>query len=350
MSPLPTQPQRLVEPDVEDEKGTSEPAGRSLRVRVSGLRGRRKESVSPTTRWSDGAAWTTRAITGGVLLAIACGPVGLVMDAVRDEPEPLTMAQVQAADDRLSAREDVAREAAAELVSVWAAATEGEHGRLEQLVGEIPQGGLPAKPLQVQDVRAMSATPVAPGVWSVSVSGLAQVDNRWSRMVWKVPVSVAGGEDTEAAASVMALPAQVATPAGVSTPPKGSYPVAVPSGPLSKTISDFLMAMLAGGEGLDRVTAPDSQIAAVDPAAYKKVEVDSIQAAAVPQGTNLDSPRDGQRVQTSVDVQLHPIGSKDSAGRPGRYYLTLEARAGRWEVAAIDDFPVMQENTPNTKE
>lgn len=350
MSPLPVLSSRRedksqvldleVEPDA-PAKGASARA-RSFWSRVRGTTG-----DEDTTNWTDGKQMTARATTAGLWALVALGAAGGAMTFLGPDPAPpVDLAAVQADTQRMSDREDAAREAATEMVSVWASSTQANHSRLEQLVGQDAlDGKLPTKALQVRELRAMDADPVDKGVWSVSVSALVKGKDGWQRQAYEVPVMVAGGGEGEVvAASAMQMPSQVPLNAEIADLPASPYTKQVNDGPLKDTVQTFLQALLTGRDGMDRVTAPESPLVAITPAPYKRVEVESVTAT---EGEALEAstnPPDGLTVHLSVQVRMH-TDTKNSAGRPGQYLLTLTSRAGRWEVAQIDDFPATNNTT-----
>lgn len=128
--------------------------------------------------------------------------------------------------------------------------------------------------------------------------------------------------------SPAALPMRVAAPSLTVAAP-AHYPVALPASDtaLSNTLHVFFNGLLAGGDGLDRYLAPQAQITALVPPPYSEVRVTEVRAATeVPS----DAPADGTTVALLVTVAV------PEAALPLTYPVTLAARAGRWEVFAID--------------
>lgn len=357
MSPLPTLPSRRsdtsedldLELREEDEVQHRGPLGRArgLLGRVRGTTG-----DEDTTNWSDGKRITAVATTAGLWALLAFGAAGAGWTFLADEPEAVNMPAIQAEAARLSDREDAAREAAVEMVSVWASSTDTEHDRLAQLVGEDALAAkLPAKPVNLQELRSMDADAVGPGVWSVSVSALVEGPDGWQRQAFEVPVMVAGGGEEVVAASAMTLPAQVPLNAEIADLPATPYTQPLTNGPVLETTEVFLRALLTGQDGMDRVTAPETDIVAISPAPYARVDVESAAAVKDADLQKTSSPADGRTVHLSVRVRMHTTDSTNSAGRPGQYLLTLTSRAGRWEVSSIDDLPATPINSnTNTQE
>jgi hypothetical protein len=112
--------------------------------------------------------------------------------------------------------------------------------------------------------------------------------------------------------------------------PASSYGVTVPEGDLSSAVGEFLAAYLTGAGEVDRYLAPGVKQSAVSPAPYAVVSVE--QVSAVEEAAAAEKvPADGTAVRVLVQVE-----ARDSGGRwPLGYELTLKARSGRWEVAAL---------------
>ena len=92
----------------------------------------------------------------------------------------------------------------------------------------------------------------------------------------------------------------------------------------------FLAAYLTGAGEVDRCLAPGVRLTAVSPAPFSAVIVRQI--SAIEEAAAGDAvPGDGTRVHIQATAP-----AKDSSGRcPLAYALTLTARSGRWEVAAL---------------
>lgn len=162
------------------------------------------------------------------------------------------------------------------------------------------------------------------GSWSVTVA--AQYADAQVRY-YTVPVTAnrAGTSFT-----VTGAPAVVAGPARAAET-TSPYSVTVPDGDLSSAVGEFLGAYLTGAGEVDRYLAPGVTLTAVSPAPYQTLTVQQI--SAVEDAAAADRvPADGTTVRIYVTVE-----ARDSSGRwPLAYELTLKARSGRWEIAALE--------------
>ncbi|MFF8867919.1 conjugal transfer protein [Streptomyces sp. NPDC015139] len=174
-----------------------------------------------------------------------------------------------------------------------------------------------------QSVTAVRSTHRGTGAWSVTVA--AQYAGGSVRY-YAVPVAA---DSTGSSFTVTGAPGVVAGPARAEVP-KSSYAVTVPEGNLSSAIGQFLAAYLTGAGQVDRYLAPDVQLTAVSPAPYTAVAVQEVSAVEEAAATE-QVPADGTTVRVLASVE-----ARGATGRwPLAYELTLKARSGRWEVAAL---------------
>jgi hypothetical protein len=145
-------------------------------------------------------------------------------------------------------------------------------------------------------------------------------------MYYAVPVAA---DSTGSSFTVTGAPCVVAGPARAEVP-KSSYAVTVPEGNLSSAIGQFLAAYLTGAGEVDRYLAPGVQLTAVSPAPYTAVSVQEV--SAVEEAAAAEKvPADGTKVRVLASVE-----ARNATGRwPLAYELTLKARSGRWEIAAV---------------
>ncbi|GHE13804.1 conjugal transfer protein [Streptomyces alanosinicus] len=202
-------------------------------------------------------------------------------------------------------------------------------------------------------LAAVRVTQVAPGYWSVTVAALVTSSSKAAAVsdqsaqgggqaeagpvlrYFQVAVKAAGsGGGYEA----VALPAEVGAPATSGAMPHLDYGTPVPADthdPAVATISEFLAAYLTGGGELDRYLSPGTSLAAVSPAPYTKVTITQL----AEQGgdfTENAPTTEGARRQLLIDVDAT---GADGQVRPLTYALALKARAGRWEIAAVEAAP-----------
>ncbi|MGW8782386.1 conjugal transfer protein [Streptomyces sp. NPDC055796] len=146
-------------------------------------------------------------------------------------------------------------------------------------------------------------------------------------------VSGTGGTDG-GALIVTGSPAEVAAPATAAAA-ASPYTRPVPAGEaLGTTVGEFLRTYLSGGQGtgLERYLSPGVRLSPPAAAAYVRVDVEDV-AADTDQAAAKDVPGDGARARVRVRVS----GEDRAGGRwPLAYRLEMTARAGRWEVSALD--------------
>ncbi|WP_189492717.1 conjugal transfer protein [Streptomyces antnestii] len=140
---------------------------------------------------------------------------------------------------------------------------------------------------------------------------------------------VAKDAGTTPAFAVPAAPMEVAAPSVIaqSATPYGGE---VPDGSgLASTVSEFLTAYLGVEGGAERYLAPGIMLPALAVSSFASVQVDELRAV---QATDGKPGRDGLVVRVQAQVT-----ATDGAGGqwPLSYALAFTARAGRWEVTAL---------------
>ncbi|MCW8384100.1 conjugal transfer protein [Streptomyces justiciae] len=284
--------------------------------------GARLETMRRRVRLSRVAVWTV----------IAAGPVALAV-AVTSTPT----ATVAAPDNRAVDAQSVTAVAAdpAGYAQVFMAAwlrssaddTATAQARLAQSMApdvELPDPASDAQPDPVSVTAVRSAhTGTGAGTWLVTVAA-QYADGNVRYFAVPVITDTAGSS-----LAVTAAPAVVTGP-GRAEPPESPYSVPVPEGELSSTVGEFLAAYLTGAGEVDRYMAPGVRLSAVSPAPFSAVTVPQI--SAIEQAAAGDAvPSDGSRVRIQATAT-----AQDATGRwPLAYELTLTARSGRWEVAAL---------------
>ncbi|MFD4612889.1 conjugal transfer protein [Streptomyces sp. NPDC058440] len=198
---------------------------------------------------------------------------------------------------------------------------------------------------------------VQPGYWSVTVAAdvTAHDDKgkstRLGVQYFRVGIQAtgpagAGGAEQGATASYAAtsLPAQVAAPAALKPGGLAYETDRGSSGadPSVETARGFLAAYLTGTTELDRYTSPGTRLQPISPAPYAAVKVTGVQD---------DSSGSGQQKVLADGTVLHQlvqVDATDQAGSPVSlsYAFTLKSRAGRWEVASVDDAPAIRGSRP----
>ncbi|MCA1219297.1 conjugal transfer protein [Streptomyces sp. 8L] len=199
---------------------------------------------------------------------------------------------------------------------------------------------------QAQQTTVVRLRQTADTVWSVTVAARVtepekSTSDDGALRYFQVPVATgpAGGGATGYVA--LSLPAEVTAPPRIEAPSLvyGPMEPASPSDPRTETVSEFLSAYLTGQGDISRILAPGTAVKPIRPAPYTTVAVEQI---AVEGGTAVADPEatataaNGARTRLLVTITA---SGADHVQRPLTYALTLAARAGRWEVAALDGAP-----------
>ncbi|MEU5894529.1 conjugal transfer protein [Streptomyces sp. NPDC047461] len=188
---------------------------------------------------------------------------------------------------------------------------------------ELPDP-VPAAQSAPVSVTAVRSAHRAQGAWSVTVAA-QYADGRVRYYALPVAADRAGTSFT-----VTGAPGVVAGPARAEVP-TSVYGVSVPQGDLSSAVGEFLAAYLTGAGEVERYLAPGVQLTPVSPAPFTAVAVQQVSAVQdVAAGEQV--PANGTQVRVLAGVE-----ARDADGRwPLAYELALTARAGRWEVAALE--------------
>ncbi|MEW2425742.1 conjugal transfer protein [Streptomyces nigra] len=299
--------------------GKQVPAGETVTA-VAG--GARLEAMRRRVRITRLALWT----------ALAAGPVALVAAVASAAASPTVEAASAAEPAAVRTTAAAADPAgyAQVFVSAWLQAssedaTTAQARRAQSMAPDVelpsPAADAPAAPALVTAVRSARR---GDGAWSVTV---AAQETGGRLRYYAVPVAA---DASGASFTVMGAPAVVAGPSR-ATVAKSPYAVKVPQGDLSAAVGEFLAAYLTGVGEVDRYLAPGVRIPALSPAPYTAVTVEEVWAVEEAAAAESVAP-DGTRVRAVVRVE-----AQDAGGRwPLAYELTLTARSGRWEVAALD--------------
>lgn len=195
---------------------------------------------------------------------------------------------------------------------------------------------------RVTGLRLAAASESVPGYWSVTVAGVADRTTRY----WQVGV-VAHGDpahggisagNTQPSYVATSLPAEVSRPATAKAAQLAYSSIAEgASGVVGKTVEGFFGAFLTGAE-IDRYLAPGTRLRSPSATGYTRVRVTQVAAVGDVDLTVADNPADGQRLRLLVTVQ--PTTGIQPAPAM-QYAIRLAARAGRWEIAAVDPLPLL---------
>ncbi|MGW4823495.1 conjugal transfer protein [Streptomyces sp. NPDC004227] len=280
--------------------------------------GARLEAMRRRVRLSRVAVWTV----------IAAGPIALCV-AVASTPTTVAAPAARPTAVRTATAATDPGGYAQVFISAWLRSDANDEtsaqARLAQSMApdvELPDPAADAQSAP-QSVTAVRSAQRGTGAWSVTVA--AQYGNGSVRY-YAVPVA---SDSTGSSFTVTGAPGVVAGPARAEVP-KSSYAVTVPEGDLSSAVGEFLTAYLTGAGEVDRYLAPGVKLTAVSPAPYTAVAVQ--QVSAIEEAAAAEQvPADGTTVRVLASVE-----ARDATGRwPLAYELTLKARSGRWEVAAL---------------
>lgn len=279
----------------------------------------------PGSRGLDGsiaAVWLSRAARVAVWVALAVGVAG----GVRGLTLPPTAAPVEAAP--APPAPDVAAGGVAEtLVGSWLAG--------EPLAGAGDGLATATVPLVVMRTATVSMEPSGDG-WSVVVAAtVAPTPERRSDDL----VDVAGPSEVStrfylvdvadtAPPTVAALPAQIPPPGpsvngfdAVDQPPSGERPELLPADVVD-TLDGFASGLLTGTGSLDRYLTTNSDVTAIDPAPFTRVDIVA--------ATVVDAADDA----ATIRIDVVGFDGDDTAVHQMSYRLQLH-RGERWEVAAV---------------
>ncbi|MFE2302661.1 conjugal transfer protein [Streptomyces sp. NPDC059445] len=263
-----------------------------------------------------------------VWAVIATGPVALALAATS------TPTAVEAT---IPARPTAVRTAAAAdpagyaqlFVSAWLRSSADDattaQARLAQSMAsdvELPDPGAGAQS-EPESVTALRSAQGEGGVWSVTVAA-QYADGSVRYYAVRVAADRSGFSF-----AVTGVPGVVAGP-GRADVPRSPYGVPVAKDGLSSAVGEFLAAYLTGAGEVDRYLAPNVALSPVSPAPFTGVAVEQVLAV---EGVAAVEKRPSDGTTTHV---LARVEARDNGGRwPLAYELTLRARSGRWEVAAL---------------
>ena len=188
----------------------------------------------------------------------------------------------------------------------------------------------------VEQCAALRSVQIAAGYWSVVVGVELDSGSAVRLRYFAVPVAVASGSGVLGSMTVAGVPAEVGPPAAGSAAPS-AYPASVaPDSALGASVAAFLSAYLAGSGEVAPLLSPGTQLAPLPTAPYSEVQV--VQVNAIRAGLDGAVPADG-----TVAEVLVAVTATDPAGTqwPLQYALRMRARAGRWEVAALEPSPLL---------
>lgn len=276
--------------------------------------------------------------TAGLLTCLVLGPVGAVAGGLAlAQPSRSVPVQSAAVADRSNDRA-VVGEFAQRVVVTWLTTTSDTPEPLLKLVKAAQVSTLSREPFGVRDPTVARITQ-SEGTWSVTVAATVTDARRSTvRRFFQVPVRLTTGGSVTA----LTLPTPV-SPSPVE--PASSHEYRVQLGPASaqgETVAQFLTAYLAGSGDVSRYLTPGVSLTALTPAAYTAVRLVDLRGDTDVEDST-SAPGDGQRMRVLATATASVTRQQSSSVA---YALTLTARAGRWEITAIDPAPAFTAHVP----
>ncbi|MGC5173049.1 conjugal transfer protein [Microbacterium sp. DT81.1] len=288
------------------------------------------------SEWTAGRAFGQKAITAGLLVAVACGPLALVTAGIKGQARP-AVAQVTG-EQPLTAQQQSAGEHGAAFVAAWLSATRDDQGTLATYINPAAIGQLSATPWKYRDLAVVSVakTDESDLMSVVVAANVEEFDMEsesgltfWPRRYFAVTVRV-----TDAGLSVVGLPAPVAAPAKEESAVRLAYGQTVlQTSSARQTVEAFLSAYLAGSGDVSRYVSPGSEISPITPAPYMTLTVSDVKSDVEPS----DTPHTGSVVHVLATAE---VTSASDQRLTTTYALTLTARDGRWETTSVDIAPL----------
>ena len=272
----------------------------------------------------------------GLMICLFVGPLGLAVALLAlSSVSSIPPAASVTVTDRSNEQATVG-EFAQYVVVTWLTSTQDHPDALLALVKDAQASTLPRSPFTVKDPSVARITQ-ADGTWSVTVAAtVTDVRQVTARRFFQVPVRLDAG-----AVSALTLPAAVSPPL-VAPAASSDYSTQMDStGPQGQTVTEFLGAYLTGAGDVGRYLTPGVSLTALTPAPYTSVRLDDLRGATTVPATT--APQDGQRLRVLATATAVVTDQQSSSVT---YALTLTARAGRWEINAIDPAPAFTPKTP----
>lgn len=283
-----------------------------------------------------GTQLAARAATVGLFACLALGPLGFAAGGLalaQAGSAPPAQQQVQADQTNEQA---VVGEFAQRVVIAWLGATQDHPEALLSLVKDAQFSTLPREAFTVRDAT-MARITQADGTWSVTVAAtVTDARKVTARRFYQVPVRLADGT-----VSALTLPAPVSPPPVAPAPTDAYREQLDVTGPQGQAVTQFLAAYLTGAGDVGRYLTPGISLESLSPAPYTAIRVDDLRADTATDPAR--APRDGQRLRVLATATA-VVTEQQSSGVA--YALTITARAGRWEITAIDPAPAYTPKTP----
>ena len=275
-----------------------------------------------------------RVASAALVACLALAPVGVAMggwallqQSAASAAPPLTASGGDRANDRA-----IAGEFARTVTVTWLTTSRDKPDALVALIKSVQVSSLPQQAFRVANPAVAGITEVDPVTWSVTVAvDVTDTRDATVRRFYQVPVQTSRG-----AVVALALPAPVSAPQ-VSAAPANAYRDQVSlTGAAGQTVTQFLGAYSAGQGDISRYLTPGVSLQPITPAPYTTVRLNDLRAETTIREDTPPADRQQARVLATVTAAV-----TDQQSVPAAYALTLTARAGRWEVTAVDPAPAL---------
>lgn len=296
-------------------------------------------SLGSVLEWTGGAALATKVIRWVLIGCLITAPLALVLAAagLSSAPAPATSSLAQVDQSEIDERAAVAA-FAQDFVVTWLTSTDGQEDALAGFVDGAATIKLPKQAWSATNPATAGIEKTDDSAWTVTVAATVGSQGAPSvRRYFTVPVTYSAG-----ALIALATPAPVAGPDRAAAPRLGYRYRAIPTSPVAIATGEFLRALIAGAGDVTRFISPGADITAITPAPYSAVELEDVLVD--DELTDADAnPETGRTVHVLVTATASL--TKDQAISVA-YSLTMTAREGRWEVAAIDASPQVRAAAP----
>ena len=293
-----------------------------------------KASQAESAKWSNGNALGSKVVTAVVVAALACGPVALFV-AHGNQVRPVEAATTTVK-PALSILQQSAGAYAVGFVGAWLSATQADSSALDDYINSNAIT-LSTTPFEYKNIAAASVSTGSGNMISVTVAADVKDSSitdatvqTWPRRYFQVTLS-----DAKNTLTAVTLPAPVAGPKVSTDAPNLGYSTSLAANDnAAQPVMLFLGAYLTGQGETEPYTSPSTNIPAIDPVPYASVSPLTITADQAPAA----SPADGATLSVLATVAVqNAVGQTLTA----TYVLDLRARAGRWEVFAVDTSPAL---------
>lgn len=295
-----------------------------------------ESDLGSVLEWTGGAAMATKVIRWVLIGCLITGPFALLLAIAGLGSSTVETTAPVAQVDQAEVDERAAVTAfAQDFVVTWLTATDGHEDALAPFVDDSATLSLPKKPWTAANPTTAGIEKTSDLAWTVTVAATVGSPGQPSiRRFFTVPISF----DPTGAMVALSTPTPVAGPERATTPRLDYRYRATSAAPVSIAAEEFLGALIAGGGDVTRFITPGADIKAITPAPYTSVELEDVLVD--DELTEADAnPETGRTVHLLITATA--ALTRDQATTVA-YALTMTAREGRWEVAALDPAPKLR--------